>query len=133
MAKWQNAKGASRHLDLMCNCSTWSHMSWPYQSTKWFVPFQVVFEKLDSVLTREVLAQKNVASKCIQVYVLRNVATTSRKLYALMMSHTHFRVNLHYRCVIWSLNDCDRIRIHKHLVCKRTLNYFTKLAKRLNN
>ena len=30
---------------------------------------------------------------------------------------------------IWSLSDCNRTRIHNHLVCKRTLKHLAKLAK----
>ena len=33
---------------------------------------------------------------------------------------------------IWSLSDCNGIRIHNHLVCKVTLNHLVKLAKWLN-
>ena len=33
------------------------------------------------------------------------------------------------RCDIWSLNDCNGIRTHNHLLCKRTLNNLVKLAK----
>ena len=29
---------------------------------------------------------------------------------------------------IWSLIDCNGIRTHSHLVCKRTLNHFAKLS-----
>ena len=30
---------------------------------------------------------------------------------------------------IWSLSDCNRIRTHSHLGCKRTHNYFARLLK----
>ena len=33
---------------------------------------------------------------------------------------------------IWSLSDCNGTRTHYHLVCKRTLNHLTKLAKWLS-
>ena len=71
-------------------------MPWPYQSTEWFVitisPFQVVRDVRDSVATREVLVEKKVDMKFVQVNVLKNIA---RRLYVLIMSHTRFRVNLH--------------------------------------
>ena len=60
LAKLQIPKGASRSLALVVNCSTCSHMSWPYQSTKLFVisPFQVVCGGLDSVATRKVFVTR---------------------------------------------------------------------------
>ena len=33
---------------------------------------------------------------------------------------------------IWILSDSNRIRTHNHLICKRTLNHLTKLAKWLS-
>ena len=33
---------------------------------------------------------------------------------------------------IWSLSDCNGIRTHNHLICKRTLNHLAKLAKWLS-
>ena len=33
---------------------------------------------------------------------------------------------------IWSLSDSSKIQTHNHLVCKQTLNHFTKLAKWLS-
>ena len=96
-AKLQNSKEASRHPALMCNCSTCSHIPWPYQSIKWFVIslFQVVCDVSDSVATREVSVDKKVGLKFIQVTLLKNVARMTRRLYVLVMSHTCFRVNLH--------------------------------------
>ena len=68
---------------------------------------------------------------------------TSFKLYVIIMSRTSFRVNLRSivflnfkellarsRSHIWSLSDSNGIRIHNHLVRKRTLNHFAKLALR---
>ena len=62
-------------------------------------------------------------------------------LYAIIMSRTSFRVNLHSKvCLnvkelfgrsrryIWSLRDSNEIRTQNHLVCKRTLNRLAKLA-----
>ena len=60
-----------------------------------------------------------------------------------IMSHRHFRMNLHSvvvwmsrnsllkRCNIWKLSDCNRIWTHNYLVCKWTLKYYTKLVKYL--
>ena len=39
------------------------------------------------------------------------------------MSRTLFRVNLHSRREIWSLSDSRGIRIHNHIVRKRTLKH----------
>ena len=60
LTKWQNPKGASGQTALMGNCSTGSHMPWPYQSTKLFVIIllQVVFRAWDSVVTRECLLRR---------------------------------------------------------------------------
>ena len=33
---------------------------------------------------------------------------------------------------IWSSSDSNKIQTHNHLVCKQTLNHFTKLAKWLS-
>ena len=56
------------------------------------------------------------------------------------MSHTRFRVHLHFVVVsmsrIWLktgaisevLSVCKGIQTHNHLVCKRTLNHLAKLA-----
>ena len=56
-------------------------------------------------------------------------------MYVIIMSHTSFRVNPHYtvclnvkellarsRHHICGLSDSTMIRIHNHLVCKRTLD-----------
>ena len=66
-------------------------------------------------------------------------------LYVIIMSHTSFRVNLLSKiCLnfkellalnrhhIWSLSDSNKIRIHNHLVHKRTLGHLAKLAKWLS-
>ena len=63
----------------------------------------------------------------------------------IIMSRTSFRVNPHRivylnvkkllarsRCHIWSLTDSNEFRTHNHLVRKRTLKYFAKLAKWLS-
>ena len=62
-------------------------------------------------------------------------------LCVLIVSHMHFRVNLHImqlpdyqgtgwsnRHDIWSLRNCNRIWTHSHLVHKRTVNHLTKLT-----
>ena len=56
-------------------------MCWPYQSTKWFVisPFQVVCWAWDSVATREVPLEKKVDMKYMQVNVLRNIASMTKR------------------------------------------------------
>ena len=66
-------------------------------------------------------------------------------LYLLVMLRTCFRLNPHSivcliikellaqsRHEIWSLSDWNWIRTQNHLICKRTLNHLTKLAKRLS-
>ena len=85
LAKLQNPKEVSRHPALMGNCSTCSHMPWPYQSTKWFVIslFQVVCDVWDSVARREVSVDKKVELKFIQVNALKNIARMTRRLYGL--------------------------------------------------
>ena len=62
LSKLQNPKEASRHPALMGNCWTCSHMSWYFQSTKWFVisPFQVMCEVCYSVTTIEVPIENKV-------------------------------------------------------------------------
>ena len=45
--------------------------------------------------TRDVPLAKNVGMKCMQVNKLKNIVTMTRRLCVLIMSHTHFRVNLH--------------------------------------
>ena len=56
-------------------------MCWPYQSTEWFVitPFQVVCKARDSVATREVPLEKKVDTKYMQVNVLRNIASMTKR------------------------------------------------------
>ena len=56
-------------------------MWWPYQSTEWFVisPFQVVCKAWYSVATREVPLEKKVDTKYIQVNVLRNIASMTKR------------------------------------------------------
>ena len=107
LAKLQNPKGPSRHPALMGNCSTCSHMSWPYQSTKWFFisSFQVVYRAWDSVATREVPAVEKVDMKCVKVNVLINITRMTRRLYVLIMSHTRFRVTLHSAVASMSRNS----------------------------
>ena len=97
LAKLCNVSGASRHPALMGNYPTCSHMPWPYQSTKWCVisPFHVVWGAWDSVAMRDMPLTKKVDMKRMQVNVLKNIATMTRRLCVLIMSHTHFRVNLH--------------------------------------
>ena len=65
-------------------------------------------------------------------------------LYVIIMSCTHFRVNLHSSCLntkellawnrhgIWSSSDSNWIQAHNHLVCKQILNHLAKLAKWLS-
>ena len=67
LAKLQNVRGASRRPALMGNCPSCNHMSWSYQSTKWFVvsPFQVVCGAWCSVATREVPLEEKVDTKCM--------------------------------------------------------------------
>ena len=45
--------------------------------------------------TRDLPLAKNVDMKCMQVNVLKSIARITRRLCVLIMSHTHFRVNLH--------------------------------------
>ena len=65
--------------------------------------------------------------------------------YVIIMLCTKFRVNPHSivclnvrellawsRRYIWSLSDSNEIRTHNQLVCKRTLNHLSKLAKWLS-
>ena len=64
-------------------------------------------------------------------------------VYVIIMSRMHFRVNLHSivawmsrtpwleQVRIWMLNESNGIRTHSYLVCKETLNYLAKLAKRM--
>ena len=146
LAKLQNPKEAYRQPAFMGNCSTCSHIPWPYQSTKWFAIslFQVVCDVWDSVATREMPVDKKVDLKFIKVTLLKNIARMTRRLYVLVMSHTRFRVNLHSvlpeweellprnRRDIWRLSDSNGVRIHNNLVWKRTLNHLSKRAKWLN-
>ena len=39
--------------------------------------------------------EKKVDIKCMRVNVLNNIARVKRRLCVLIVSHTHFRVNLH--------------------------------------
>ena len=97
LAQLKNAMSASWHPALMGNCPTCSRIPWPYQSTKWFVisPFQVVCRACDSVATREVPLEKKVDMKYMQVNVLKNITRIKRRFCLLIMSLTHFRLNLH--------------------------------------
>ena len=75
-------------------------------------------------------------------YFLNN----EKSLYALIMSHTRFRLNL-YSVVAWisrsSLletvmiseisSDCNGIRTYNHIVRKRTINHLTKQASLPNS
>ena len=71
--------------------------------------------------------------------------TIFQRLHIIIMSHTSFRVNLHYivclnvkellawsRQHIWSLSDRNRIRTHNHLVRKRTNDLNLKKASLTN-
>ena len=44
--------------------------------------------------TRDVPLVKKVDMKCMQVNVLKNIARMTRRLCVIIMSYTHFRVNL---------------------------------------
>ena len=90
-------KGAPRHPVLMGNCPNCCYMPWSYLSTKWFAinPLHVVRGTWDSVATNNMPLEKKVGMKCIRVNVLNNKARVTRRLYVFIMSHTHFRVNLH--------------------------------------
>ena len=48
---------------------------------------------------RGVPLEKKVDMKCMQVNILKNIATMTRRLYALIMPHTRFRLNLHSTCL----------------------------------
>ena len=106
--------GTSRHPVLMGNCPTCSHMPWPYQSTKWFFisPIHVIRGTWDSVATSSMPLEKKVDMKCMRVNVLKNIARVTRRLCVFIMSHTHFRLNLH-SVVAWmwrnTLLDRDAI------------------------
>ena len=56
-------------------------MCWPYQSTEWLVisPFQVVCRAWDSVATTEVPLEKKIDTKYMQVNVLRNIASMTKR------------------------------------------------------
>ena len=61
------------------------------------------------------------------------------QLYVIILSLTSFTLYSLPECqgtqrrrLIWSLSDSNRIWTHNHLVCKRTLNHLTKLAKLLS-
>ena len=56
-------------------------MCWSYQSTEWFIisPFQVVCRAWDSVATRELPLEKKVDTKYMQVNVMRNMASVTKK------------------------------------------------------
>ena len=100
----------------------------------------------ETVTMRVVSVNKKVDLKFIQVNILKNMARMTRRLYVLVMSHMHLRVNLHSAVAWmsrnsllktdmiskWHLSDCNGIRLHNHVVCKRTLNHLYKLAKWLN-
>ena len=107
-------RGTSRHPALMGNCPTCSHMPWPYQSTEWFVVslLYVVRGTWDSVATSNMPLEKKVDMKCMRVNVLKNIARVTRRLCVFIMSHTHFRLNLH-SVVAWmwrnTLLDRDAI------------------------
>ena len=96
LAKLWNVRGTSRHPAFMGNCLTCSHF-WPHQSTKWFVisQFHLLWGAWDSMATRDVPLAKKVDIDCMQVNVLKNIARMARRLCVLIMSYTHFRVNLH--------------------------------------
>ena len=59
------------------------YMCWPYQSAEWFIMslFQVVCRAWDSAATREVPLEKKVDKKYMQVDVLRNAASMTKKGY----------------------------------------------------
>ena len=66
----------------------------------------------DSVTTSNMSLEKKVNMKCMWVNVLKNIARVTRRLCVFIMSHTHFRVNLH-SVVAWmwrnSLLETDAI------------------------
>ena len=49
---------------------------------------------------QDVPLAKKIDMKCMQVNKIKNIVTMTRRLCVLIMSHTHFRVNLHY-VVAW--------------------------------
>ena len=77
---------------------TSSHMPWSYKSPKGFVisPLHVVRGTGDSVATSNMPLEKKVNMKCMRVNVLKNIAMVTRRVCVFIMSHTHFRVNLHF-------------------------------------
>ena len=98
LAKYQNARGASHHLVFMVNYGTFSFMPWPYQ----------FINRLLSVCSRscaghEILwprerclcLEKKVDMKCMQLNTPKNIERMTRRLCILIMSHIHFKVNLH--------------------------------------
>lgn len=68
LVKLQNARAASRDPALMENCLVYSHISWSYQSTKWFVISPLLLGALLDMRfcgTRELSPAKNADMKCI--------------------------------------------------------------------
>ena len=57
---------------------------------------------------RGVPFEKKVDMKCMQVNVLKNIARMTRRLYALIMSHTCFRVSLHSVVARMSGTPCTK-------------------------
>ena len=55
--------------------------------------------------TTEVSVDKKVDLKCIRINVLKNIATMTKRLYVLVMSHRRFRVNLHSVVALMSRNS----------------------------
>ena len=97
LGKLQNAWGASRPAALMGNYPTFSFLS-PINPINgllsvrswWFARHEVLWPR-----GRCLCLQKKVGMKCMQLNTLKNIARMTRRLCVLIISLTHFRVNLH--------------------------------------
>ena len=98
LAELRNTRGASRYAALMGNYPTFSYMLGPTNRLNDLLSVRCRCCTGHEILwprERSLCLQKKVEMKCMQLNALKNIARMTRSVCVLVISHTHFRVNLH--------------------------------------
>ena len=105
-------------LEKVCFCLSDSNMNTSWASTQ---QFRLTGQSIE-------LCCEYLSVQSIWLYVIMSCMSVSVNPHSIVYLNVK-ELLARSRCHIWSLSDSNVIQTHNHLVCKRTLNHLTKLAK----
>ena len=105
-------------LEKVCFCLSDSNMNTSWASTQQFRLTGQIIE----------LCCEYLSVQSIWLYVIMSCMSVSVNPHSIVCLNVKELLAWSI-CRIWSLSDSNVIQTHNHLVCKRTLNHLTKLAK----